>query len=76
MPAITLEIAKENFNMWLEAEQALALAQSYNDGKMSLTRANLADVVKQRKYWQGIVEKLERGAKGKRRVIRAIPRDL
>ena len=42
MGGITVEIAREKLNTWLEAEEALATSQSYTMGTMSLTRADLS----------------------------------
>lgn len=44
MGGITVEIAREKLNTWLEAEEALATSQSYTMGTMSLTRADLKQV--------------------------------
>ena len=50
MSAITLEIAKEHLDIWLEAEKAVALGQSYTIGSRSLTRANLSEIRKSIQY--------------------------
>lgn len=47
------QLAAHMFNMYLNAETAiLAGAQSYSISGKTITRANLNDVVKQRKYWE------------------------
>lgn len=74
MGGITIEIAREHLNTWLDAEAALATSQSYTIGTMSLTRADLKNVREQIKYWNDMVTKLERPG-GRGRVYRAIPMD-
>lgn len=75
MSGITLDEAKENLRIWLEAEKAVATGQSYKIGSRSLTRASLSDIAERIKYWRNVVEKLESGRKG-RRVMRAVPMDF
>ena len=43
---ITLEEARTNLKMWLEAERAVSTGQSYRIGTHSLTRASLSDIAK------------------------------
>ncbi|MDF9845548.1 MULTISPECIES: DUF6148 family protein [unclassified Paenibacillus] len=79
MPRYTLEVAQEHLNSWLDAELALSTGQSYTIGTRSLTRANLADVMAQIKYWQRQVDECLRQAAGLRphsRVRRYVPTDL
>ena len=75
MGGITLEIAREHLNTWLDAEAALATSQSYTMGPMSLTRADLEQVREQIKYWSDWVTKLERAGTGRNRIYRGIPMD-
>jgi len=74
MAAITLEIAQEHLDMWLEAERAIATSQGYKIGTRSLTRADLNAVRKQILFWTNISLQLSR--KGRNRVYRVVPRDL
>ncbi len=76
--AITLQQAKESLDMWLEAERAIATAQSYTIGSRNLTRANLSEVTKRIKYWEDKVKVLETEASGKRmrRTKHFVPRDF
>lgn len=78
MAGITLKTAKEHLDVWLEAEAAVANAQSYTIGSRSMTKANLGEIRKQIEYWQGKVTALENIAKngGRNRVRRFVPRDL
>ncbi len=78
MPAITLEIAKEHLDIWLEAEKAVALGQSYTIGSRSLTRANLSEIRKSIQYWKDIVTDLENTdtQRGRNRITRVVPRDI
>lgn len=75
MAWITIDEARENLKMWLEAEKAVATGQSYKIGTRSLTRANLSDIAARIKYWRNELEQLESGTRGMR-VMRAVPRDL
>ena len=75
MGGITVEIAREKLNTWLEAEEALATSQSYTMGTMSLTRADLKQVRENITYWNDMVTKLERAEKGRNRIYRGIPMD-
>lgn len=75
MGGITVEIAREKLNTWLEAEEALATSQSYTMGTMSLTRADLKQVRENITYWNDMVTKLERAGKGRNRISRGIPMD-
>ena len=72
MSWITIDEARANLKMWLDAERAVASGQSYKIGTRSLTRASLSDIAARIKYWR---DKLENGRKGAR-VMRAVPRDL
>lgn len=74
MSAITLETAKKKLEMWLEAEDALAVSQSYTIGTLTLTRADLEKVHKQVEYWEKKVTELERRG-GRNRVYNVIPMD-
>ena len=78
MAGITLEKAKKNLEMWLEAESEVAINQSYTIGGKSFTRANLGEIRKQIEYWSNKVQALENIAKrkGRNRVYRVVPRDL
>lgn len=76
MSWIALDEAKEHLKIWLEAEKAVATGQSYKIGTRSLTRANLSDIADRIKYWRNEVARLESGAGGGARVLRAVPRDI
>lgn len=73
---VTIEEARANLNMWLEAEKAVATGQSYKIGGRSLTRANLSDIIKRIAFWRNELDKLETGAGRGARVLRAVPRDF
>lgn len=78
MAAITIEIAKKHLDMWLEAENEVAINQAYTIGGKSFTRANLGEIRKQIEYWSNKVQELENIAKrkGRNRLYRVVPRDL
>ena len=44
MSWITIDEARANLKMWLDAERAVASGQSYKIGTRSLTRASLSDI--------------------------------
>lgn len=65
MAGITLAVAEQKLQMWLDALDALATSQSYTistgGGSRQLTRASLPDVQAQVDYWDRQVKRLERG---------------
>lgn len=75
MSWITIDEARANLQMWLEAEKAVATGQSYQIGTRKLTRASLSDIAERIKYWRNEIDKLESGRTGSR-VLRAVPRDF
>lgn len=75
MPWITIEEARENLTMWLDAERAITSSQSYKIGTRSLSRADLSMVASRIAFWRNEIEKLENGQRGLR-VVRAVPRDF
>lgn len=75
MAWITIDEAKENLRMWLDAEKAVATGQSYQIGTRKLTRVNLSEIAERIAFWRNEMEKLESGRTGAR-VMRAVPRDL
>lgn len=70
---ITLEMAQEHLEIWMEAEMMLTTHQSYKLGNRELTRADLGEIRKEIEYWNDKVENLQR--KGGR-AWRGVPRDL
>lgn len=61
---ISYETAKQKLEMWLKAEDAIALSQSYTIEGRSLTRANLAEVRQAIEYWGDLVSRMEQGVQG------------
>lgn len=72
----TLEEARENLKLWLDAEKAVATGQSYRIGTRSLTRASLREITQRIQYWRSEVSRLECGGSNGVRVLRIVPRDL
>lgn len=73
-----LEIAREHYKMWLEAEEEIVLDQAYSIGSQSLTRADLGKVAQRIEYWRNriaVLENMQKG-KGRSRIYRVIPREL
>lgn len=75
MSWITIDEARANLQMWLEAERAVSTGQSYKVGTRSLSRVNLSDIAERIKYWRNEIDRLESGRTGAR-VMRAVPRDF
>ena len=61
---IPYEVANKKLKLWLEAEDAIALSQSYTIEGRSLTRANLTEVREAIEYWGDLVSKMESGTAG------------
>lgn len=74
--AMTLAKAQAKLDMWLAAEDAVASGQMYRIGTRTLQRADLPEILKMIRYWQGEVERLAAGRGRGARVMRVIPRDL
>lgn len=73
---ITLDAAKENLQIWLEAQKTVATGQSYKIGTRSLTRASLKEINDMIKYWLNVIDQLESGVGRGARVLRGVPRDF
>lgn len=73
---ITLDAAKENLQIWLEAQRAVSTGQSYKIGTRSLTRASLKEINDMIKYWLNVIDQLEAGVGRGARVLRGVPRDF
>lgn len=77
MAAISLEDAKKRYNMWLDAEAAVASGQAYTVGGRSLTRASLPEIRNQLRYWENKINECQMVKRkgSRRRVTRVIPQD-
>ncbi|MGL4566927.1 MAG: DUF6148 family protein [Fusobacteriaceae bacterium] len=73
---ITLEVAKQNLEMWLAAERAVTTGQSYKIGSRELTRVSAKEIRESIRYWQGYISRLETGRKRGAMTMRIIPRDI
>lgn len=78
MTTYTLEIAKKHLEMCLEAEEKVLVNQSYTIAGKTYTRADLAQIRAEIKYWDNEVEKItsRHGRRGRNRGYRIVPRDL
>jgi len=66
---VTIASAKEMVALYLNAERAVLLGQSYQIAGQSLTRADLDKIRKGRQEWQEILNSLSGGT---RRVFRQV----
>lgn len=73
-----LDRAKQRLNAYYEAELAVLAGQEYKMGTKSLTRADLGEIRNAISNLEKQVDELESVAagKGRRRSLRAVPRDL
>lgn len=62
--------AREMRDLYVAAERAVLLGQSYTIGGQSLTRANLAEIRKGRAEWEAILS-----GSGQRRIRQVLPVD-
>lgn len=69
--SITLEIAENNLQKWLDAESKLCHIGTYQIGERTLTYRNLKEVRESIDYWQSKVNSIRRG--GSFKIHRAIP---
>lgn len=75
MPKMTIEEARAMYQLWHDAEIALATAESYSISGRSLTRVDMPTVLERKKYYGRIVNELETGRR--RTKVRSItPFDL
>ena len=78
MSAITLDEAKAKLKTWMDADDAIALGQSYSidvgGTRRNLTRADAGQVQERINYWRQEVDRLERGTTAPR-VRLVVPRD-
>lgn len=76
MSGITIELAKEMLDLWIEAERKVTTGQSYKIGSRTLTRANVSDIRNSINYWRNEVDRLENGGGRGAKVLRGLPLDL
>lgn len=68
MAGITLANAETQLQLWLEASAKVAVKQSYSIAGRSLTLADLGEINRQIRFWDGQVKLLSRSATGRGRV--------
>lgn len=73
-----LEQARRQLNIFMVAEQKVAVSQHYSVAGKVYTRANLAEIGERITYWTNRVTQLEKmvGGRGRNSIHRVIPRDL
>lgn len=65
--------AQEMYDLYLAAEKKILSGQSYTVGPRTLTRADLKEVVRERKAWKRVLDRLS--GTGGMKVTRGVPRD-
>lgn len=75
MPRISYEKAKEKYQMWDEAEDALATSKSYNIAGRMLTREDMDTVQMMKRKYGRIVDAYENGGKRRSRTAGLYPVD-
>lgn len=61
MAGITLEIAKAQLQLWIEADTAVASNQSKTIAGRTFTRVNATEITEKIEYWSAKVRSLENG---------------
>jgi hypothetical protein len=69
----TLEFAKEQLAMWLEADKAVASGQSYTIAGRTMNRVNAQWIQDRILFWGREVARLERGTGGGVRIQYVVP---
>lgn len=75
MAGITITVARKHLDLWLDAEEKVSRGQSYKIGDRSLTRADLAAIRDEIKFWSDWVDELSSSSGGGGRVMRVVPVD-
>lgn len=78
MAIISKELAEKQLTLWLKAEAACAVGQSYQIEQMVLTRASLKQIREEIKFWAGLVAEAEAEEKsyGRNRIYNFTPKDM
>lgn len=71
------DIIEQQLDAWLKANIAVSQGQSYTIGSRMLSRANASEILKQIKFWQSELDKLDalERKKARSRIYRIVPRD-
>ena len=69
-----LDIARDMWHDWVQAERVVMTGQEYRIGSRSLRRADLREIGERIRYWKTELAKLE--GKGRNRVRQVIIRDI
>ncbi|MFP4561632.1 MAG: DUF6148 family protein [Thiohalorhabdus sp.] len=75
MAAWDLDEAKKRLQQWMDADEAVALNQSYEIAGRRLTRADAETIQQRIQFWRKEVDRLENKRGRGPRVKRVIPRD-
>lgn len=68
----TKEQCRKHLEMWLAAEEKVAMGQSYTIGNRTLTRVNATEISRNIELWSERLERAE--GKGSPRFVQVIPR--
>ena len=71
---VSLAVAQENLELWIEASKQVLTHQSYKLGSRELVLADLKEIQSMIEYWNDMVEKTQ--ARQNRRAQRVVLRDL
>lgn len=74
MAGITLTQAQTQLDLWLAADAAVAVGQSYDIGNRRLVRADAAEITSKLEYWSAKVQQLSNSASGRSRARTIVPR--
>lgn len=66
---VTLEIAQQNLELWIEASQQLTTHQRYKLGSRELTMADLGEVRRMIEFWESRVTALDPARRHAKRVV-------
>lgn len=71
MAGLTLDRAKANLELWLDADAKTARGQSYTIDGRALTRADAGEITRKIDYWQGKVDMMS--GSQRRGISRVVP---
>lgn len=73
MAGISLETARTQLALWVEADTRVASGQSYTIAGRSLSRVDAGEITNKINFWEAKVRELESAAAGRRRTRYVVP---